>query len=175
MVVCEHPYVKVLPDLPLGADVFEEGREFPHFVRLCGIEIVLLREVVAKVIKLAGLRVPGVSVGLIEPFGDFADCSCFRGDEHPVAVAERVTVGVRVVDHRVTRAGGIAFDERELAIAVLPGTSGDVCTDDGGNGREDVDLTEDAVVHFACRNDARPADHEGNAVAPFPDVAFQAT
>lgn len=121
--------------LSLGAELFEERGEVFHLFWPVGIQVVLLREVVAEVVEFTRLRVFGVAVGLVEPIGNLADGSGLGGDQYPVAMAECVAVGVGVVDQRVASAVCFALDERELVVAVFRGAGGDVGTDelcDGG-------------------------------------------
>src|SRR5262249_26974782 len=100
--------------LSLAANLIQPLRQLADLFGLLGVEIVQLREVRTQVVELAGKAVPSVALGLVEPLGNPGDGPGFRRDQDPVAVAERIAVGVGVVDERRAFARTFALEEPKL-------------------------------------------------------------
>ena len=86
------------PHLTFCAELFEKGREFVHLVGPICVKILFLREVFTEIEEFAWIQVLDVAILFVEPLGHFADGTGFRRNEDPVPVADRVAVGVRVMD-----------------------------------------------------------------------------
>ena len=93
--------------MPGSTDAFKQGCQFPHLVRMLGVDILLLSKVVAKIVKLTRQRVARVAILQIEPFWNFADSSGPGSNQHPIAVPQRVAICVGIVNERASQAAAM--------------------------------------------------------------------
>ena len=84
--------------------MFQKRGQLLYLLWLLSIEIVLLGEILAEVIEFASMGILRVAVGFVEPRWNLADRARGSGNQHPIAVAESITVRVRIVHERLANA-----------------------------------------------------------------------
>jgi len=166
----------------LLADTAEQFLQLAYLLRLLGVQIVSLGNVLRQIVKLTGLIMRLIAALVLEPLrlaaalGAAVVVAGRAVDQHEVASANGKTPARRVMHggranrllKRLTAQG------RQNVVAVFARIIRQLCTENCGNRREEIDMANRFPARRAGRNLARPTSDVWHAMPAFPGVALTA-